>query len=98
MRRRAARVKLSATIKYKVRNLGDIGDARRATSGSNARKYAVCFTLDFAIASTNSHTADQFKKLPVVILDGLDNAFGAMFQRARSSTCPKRQRREIRKT
>ena len=53
MRRRAARVKLSTTTSYKVRNLGDIGDVLHLTAGLLSLKRAVRFTLDFVFASTN---------------------------------------------
>jgi hypothetical protein len=53
MRRRAERVKLSMTTTYKVRNLGDIGDANYGTTGWHSLKCIACFALDFAIASTN---------------------------------------------
>ena len=53
MRRRAARVKLSVVTSYKVRNLGDIGDAMCVTTGLLTLKCAVRFALDFVIASTN---------------------------------------------
>ena len=53
MRRRSARVKLSATSSYKVRNLGDIGDAVCAKTGLRSIKSEARFTLDFVIASTN---------------------------------------------
>jgi hypothetical protein len=66
MRRRAAHVKLSTTITYKVRNLGDIGDAKCATDGLRSLRYRACFTLDIGIASTNVRVPHlQNKKLSV---------------------------------
>lgn len=53
MRRRFINVKLSPTMTYKVRNLGDIGDAMRPASGFRALKSNATITLDFATASTN---------------------------------------------
>jgi hypothetical protein len=57
MRRRAALVKLSTATTYKVRNLGDIGDAKCATAGLQPLKHDARFRLDFGIASTNVRAA-----------------------------------------
>jgi hypothetical protein len=57
MRRRAALVKLSTATTYKVRNLGDIGDAKCATAGLQPLKHNARFRLDFGIASTNVRAA-----------------------------------------
>jgi hypothetical protein len=53
MRWRFTDVKLSALTRYKVRSLGDIGDATRSTTGLRALNFSVSITLDFAVASTN---------------------------------------------
>ena len=89
MRRRAAHVKLSTATTYKVRNLGDIGDAKCANAGLLSLKCEVCFTLDFGIASTNECVPHlQNKRLSVAKGDTLRRLFVGAYE---TKGCAQRQ-------